>query len=294
MQTSPTRKISRLLLAIVIGLALSLFNPGIANADEESDAIVENVLDSLEIDEIDEDLSDELGSLVEDSVDLGVIDEDSADAITDGDPETDPIVDNVAEQLANWEIVGPIWEESYAAVSDVFTQCRVEENQTCIEILGAQMTLNMAAVITEDGFEETLPIGLKNQFRAGLTAYYAQLDALIAEANARIASADLTTADFETELRVAIAALTEKALETQAKLEKREVRIRELASKADERAADKAQKTAERESKRNNREEEKKEETANRISDKPSKNTSKPSNDKAQKSDNKGKGTDRK
>lgn len=232
------------LVSLLAAIALVFANPVSAAADENTDTILEGTLDSLDLGDVDPDLAAALDPLLEEAVDSGVIDDDMIDSVTDGD--TESLNNNLQEQLANWEIVGPIWQDSFEKVADVFTQCLDAADPNCKTILGAQMTINMAAAITEDGFEQTLSTGLRNQFDAGLTAYFAQLDALIKAANSKLAESDLTAENFEPALQAAIADLIARTEVIQARLEKREDRIRELSAKAEERATQKSQKTAER------------------------------------------------
>lgn len=237
-------KFRQFFIAMLSALALVFANPVSAAADETTDSILEGTLDSLNLGDIDPNLADALDPLLEEAVDSGVIDDEMIDSVTDGD--TESLNENLQDQLSNWEIVGPIWQDSFEKISDVFIQCIDAADPNCKTILGAQMTLNMAATITEDGFEQTLSTGLKNQFEAGLTAYFAQLDALIKAANSKLAESDLTAENFEPALQAAIADLIARTEVIQARLEKREDRIQELSAKAEERAAEKAQKTAER------------------------------------------------
>lgn len=240
---------------MLAALTLLIANPMSAAADETTDGILEGTLGSLDLGDIDPDLVEALTPLLEEAVDSGVIGEEIIDSINSGD--TESVTENLQDQLSNWEIVGPIWQDSFEKIADVFTQCADAADASCKTILGAQMTLNMAATITEDGFENTLPTGLKNQFEAGLTAYFAQLDALIKAANSKLAETDLSGDNFDPALRAAIAELIERTEVIQARLEKREARIRELAAKAEERAADKAVKTAERQATKEKRDGEK-------------------------------------
>ena len=266
-------KILQLIATLFAVFALVIANPVSAAADETTDGVLGGTLDSLGVGEIDPNLAEELSPLLEEAVDSGVISDEIIDSVNDGD--TDALSDNLQDQLSNWEIVGPIWQDSFDEISDVFIQCLDAEDPNCKEILGAQMTLNMAATITEDGFENTLSTGLRNQFEAGLTAYFAQLDALIKAANSKLAESDLTGADFDAALRAAIADLIERTEVIQARLEKREERIRELSAKAEERAADKAKKAAERKANKEQRDADKSTEPSDKASPKAKGNSNK-------------------